>query len=170
MNETPHLKKLNLHICLLFLLYLPGSKVTFIDFQHLQERSGLSVSGEKNDTLYVVNFWATWCDPCLRELPAFENACHEFRNRKVKFIFVSLNARREINMVERFVDTHHFISEVYLLNATNSGDWIDLVDSSWSGTIPATVMYYHSKKVYFCEQEFTSAKLLKLINTKLKQK
>ena len=46
---------------------------------------------KENDTLYVVNFWATWCKPCIKELPAFEKINSEYKSQKVKVLMVSLD-------------------------------------------------------------------------------
>lgn len=154
------LKKASLVI--LFPILLTASKVTVVNLPQLQSYA----ANKHNDTLYVVNFWATWCDPCVKELPFFQAEQKKYADKKVKFIFVSMNAPRELNKVQTFADGHNLGPAVLLLNAGNPNDWIDKIDSSWSGTIPATVMYKLGKKVYFREGEFTSASLDKIIQSK----
>jgi len=156
---------------LLFPVLLTGNKVTTVTFEQLQTYAahpqGIH-SDKTNDTLYVVNFWATWCDPCVKELPAFQQEEKKYANHKVKFIFVSMNAPRELNKVQNFVDNQKLGPVVLLLNGGNPNDWIDKIDSSWSGSIPATVMYKSGKKVYFREGEFTPESLEKVIQSKNK--
>ena len=120
------------------------------------------------DTLYIVNFWATWCKPCVGEMPYFEKADAQFKAQKVKVIFVSLNALKEISQVDKFVNDKDLKAEVLLLNSGNPNVWIDQVDSSWSGSIPATVMYRKGKKTFFKEGEFTQNELDSIIQTKIK--
>lgn len=150
-------------VCILFFpLLFTGTKVTVVNLQQLQSYA----ANKHTDTLYVVNFWATWCDPCVKELPAFLEESKKYSGQKVKMIFVSMNAARELGKVQNFVDSHNLGPLVLLLNAGNPNDWIDKIDSSWSGTIPATAMYKSGKKVYFREGEFTSESLDKIIQSK----
>jgi thiol-disulfide isomerase/thioredoxin len=149
----------------LFLPFLLVQKpVGVVTFEQLQNEA----STKQNDTLYVVNFWATWCDPCVHEIPYFQKVYSKFSARKVKMIFVSLNAVRELTKVQQFADSKNLLPEVLVLNGGNPNNWIDKVDSSWSGSIPATVLYKHGKKLYFHEGELTEDSLTSVIQTKNK--
>lgn len=145
------------------LLFL-DPRVKTVNLQQLQAIA----AGQKNDTLYVVNFWATWCKPCVGEMPYFEKADAGFKSRKVKVVFVSLNSAREIPAVEKFVADKKIKPEVVLLSAGNPNAWIDSIDKSWSGAIPATAMYRNGKKVFFREGEFSQNDLDSIIKTKIK--
>ena len=149
-------------ITLLFPLLSGGNKVKIVTFDQLQTYA----AQKTNDTLYVVNFWATWCDPCVKELPAFEQEEKKYAHSKVKMIFVSMNSPKELSKVQNFSDNQKLGPIVLLLNGGNPNDWIDKIDNSWSGTIPATVMYKLGKKVYFREGEFTPETLDKVIQLK----
>jgi thiol-disulfide isomerase/thioredoxin len=153
-----------LFITLLFPFLFTSNKVAIVNLQQLQSYAAT----KHNDTLYVVNFWATWCDPCVKELPVFQQEEKKYAEKKVKMIFVSMNATRELSKVQTFADNQNLGPTVLLLNAGNPNDWIDKIDSSWSGTIPATAMYKWGKKVYFREGEFTSESLEKVIQSKNK--
>lgn len=126
-----------------------------------------SAVNRPNDTLYVVNFWATWCKPCVNEMPYFENAQQEFGKEKVKVIFVSLNSTKEVKQVEKLVSAKALKAETVLLDAGNPNNWINTVDSSWSGAIPATAMYRRGKKVFFREGEFEQPELYSIIKNKM---
>ncbi len=145
-------------------LVLLQNHVNVVTFSQLETQAAL----KQNDTLYVVNFWATWCDPCVKELPNFQQAYKKYKTHKVKMIFVSLNSQKELEKVEQFATDKALVPEVLLLNGGNPNNWIDKVDSSWSGAIPATAMYRHGKKVYFHEGELTQDNLNKTIETKNK--
>ncbi len=151
-------------ILLLFPVLLISNKVTVVNFEQLQNYA----ANKNNDTLYVVNFWATWCDPCVKELPAFQQESKKYAANKVKIIYVSLNSGKELNKVQDFVDSHKLGPPVLLLSGDNPNVWINKVDTSWSGAIPATVMYKSGKKVYFREGDFTSESLDKIIQSKNK--
>ncbi|MBL7777534.1 MAG: TlpA family protein disulfide reductase [Chitinophagales bacterium] len=122
---------------------------------------------QSDDTLYVVNFWATWCKPCVEEMPYFFAAADKFSNQKVKVIFVSLNSVKEKNTVQKFVNDRNIQQEVLLLNAGNPNVWINEIDSSWSGAIPATMFYKNGKKELFYEGEFTPQQLDSIIQSKI---
>lgn len=145
-------------------LFFAAPKVAVVNFEQLQEQA----ANKHNDTLYVVNFWATWCDPCVKEIPYFQQASQKLKGKKVKMIFVSLNAVRELDKVQKFVTDKQLGPEVLLLNGGDPNSWIDRIDSSWSGAIPATVMYKNGKKVYFHEGDFTLDKLTQVIQSKNK--
>ncbi len=113
-----------------------------------------------NDSVYVINFWATWCAPCVRELPAFEQLNETYSDRKVKVILVSLDNPDLIDdRVIPFMERMDLQSEVLLLDDPNSNRWIPLVSEEWSGAIPATVIYsaghrsFHEREFEFDELE-----------------
>lgn len=133
-----------------------------ITLEQLQKKTLLN-----NDTLYVVNFWATWCKPCIAEMPYFEAAGKKFADKKVKVLLVSLDFLSEKERVAKFVTVKNLGSEVYLLNAGNPNNWVDKIDPAWSGALPATVMYKNSTKTFFREGDFTQAELDSLIQTKI---
>jgi thiol-disulfide isomerase/thioredoxin len=104
----------------------------------------------------VVNFWATWCKPCVQELPYFEELNKNYSASGVRVILVSLDFKRELdNRVKPFIQKNNITSEVLLLNEPDYDSWINRVDSSWSGAIPATVIISKQKKDFF-EKDFSS--------------
>lgn len=120
----------------------------FDDFSHLLE--------QQNDTTYVVNFWATWCKPCVAELPYFQEISLAYQDKPVKVILVSLDFKRQIEKkLKPFLKKHQLHPEVVLLNDGNTTRWIDLVSPEWSGAIPATYFYKNDNHL-FIEGEFES--------------
>lgn len=94
-----------------------------------------------NDTTYVVNFWATWCKPCVAELPEFEALQKAHASEPVKVILVSLDFREDLEKrLIPFLNKHGYQCEVLLLNESNGNDFIDKIDPRWSGAIPATLI------------------------------
>lgn len=134
-----------------------------VDFEQLQKHTQ-----KDNDTLYVVNYWATWCRPCVAEMPYFFASAQKYKQQKVKVVFVSLNSAKEMDKVEKFAADKKITQSVFLLNAGNPNGWIDKVDPSWGGSIPATIMYKKKEKVFFREGEFTQTELDSVIDHKLK--
>jgi thiol-disulfide isomerase/thioredoxin len=154
-------------------ILLPASLLSFTAFYQKVEPVTLAqlrkqTENKINDTLYIVNFWATWCKPCVQEMPFFIEADKKFSSQKVKVIFVSLNSLKELPGVEKFVSNNNIQNPVCLLNAGNPNDWIDKIDNTWSGSIPATCMYKKGKKIFFKEGGLTQTELEQTISDKNK--
>ncbi|TZF85031.1 TlpA family protein disulfide reductase [Pedobacter sp. BS3] len=113
------------------------------------------------DTTFIVNFWATWCVPCVAELPDFEKLQATYSGNKLKVLLVSLDFKSKVNStVIPFIKKQHLRNEVYVLNETNQQEYIDRVDKSWSGALPATLMVNTTRNLrQFFEREFTYPEL-----------
>lgn len=99
-----------------------------------------------NDTTYVVNFWATWCKPCVEELPYFEELTRAYEGRAVRVILVSLDFPRQFKTkLAPFVEERQLQSAVIALADGRYNDWIDKVSTEWTGAIPATYIYKRDK-------------------------
>lgn len=134
---------------------------SFDDFEPLLE--------QKNDTLYVINFWATWCDPCVKELPDFQQVNQKFKNDRFKMILVSLDFEKQLeSKVKPFVREKQIDAEVVLLTDTKQNQWIDKVDKQWSGSIPITVIY-SSDFYFFKEGSMDFEELNEIITKNIKQ-
>lgn len=137
-----------------------GFTVKAFDFNGLEH-----YINPQEDTVYIVNFWATWCAPCVEELPYFEKINEEHGSKNVKVILVSLDMSKQVlSRLIPFLEKNKIRSEVVLLNDLDADVWINKVDSSWSGALPATLIY-NSKKRLFFEQSFTYETLLEQLNT-----
>jgi len=120
----------------------------------------------KSDTTYIFNFWATWCAPCVKELPHFEKLASVNKDKKIKLILVSLDFKRQFeSKLVPFITENKIQSEVLLLDEPDHNQWIDKVDPSWNGSIPATLIIdTKNKEKHFYEREFTYEELIKIVN------
>ncbi|MCF8425371.1 MAG: TlpA family protein disulfide reductase [Bacteroidia bacterium] len=118
-----------------------------------------------SDTLYIYNFWATWCKPCIEELPAFEKVAKDYQGEKVKIILVSNDFKKQIDSkLKPFLVQNKIQSEVVFMDETNPNNWLGLVDENWSGAIPATLFVYGKKhQIGFHEGVLTEEELIQWI-------
>lgn len=128
-----------------------STTVEIVDFDGLKP-----IFENNSDQVYIINFWATWCKPCVEELPYFEQIHEEYKNQEVKVILVSLDFPKQIkSKLIPFLEKHQLKSDVIVLDDPNANFWINEVDPSWSGAIPATVVYKADKRQFF-EKNFVS--------------
>lgn len=123
------------------------------------------VLSSKYDSVYVINFWATWCKPCIEELPYFEEAHHEFKKSNVRILLVSLDMASELErIVIPFIQKKKMLSEIVLLDEPDPNSWIDRIEPSWTGSLPATIIFNNSlKKRSFQEKQLTKEELFSII-------
>ncbi len=122
-----------------------------------------------NDTTYIVNFWATWCKPCVKELPAFEKLHETTAGQKVKVLLVSLDFMKYYHSkLIPFIQKHNLQPEVILLNDPHSNVWIDKVSPQWSGAIPATLIYRGNRRNFY-ERSFSYDQLETELQTFMKK-
>lgn len=101
-----------------------------------------------NDTLYIVNFWATWCKPCVAELPDFEKINQEYKTQKVKVVLVSLDFKEDMKKrVLPFLKKNKYKTETVILDETD-GSFIDKISKDWSGAIPGTLFIKNGQKEF----------------------
>lgn len=114
------------------------------------------------DTVYIVNFWATWCAPCVAELPYFEKLQSMYKEQPLKILLVSLDFKSKLkSAVEPFVRKTKLQNEVFLLNERKPQEYIDRISKEWTGAIPATLFVNRNKKLYnFYEKEFSFEELI----------
>jgi len=105
---------------------------------------------QQNDTTYVINFWSTWCAPCVKELPHFEALHEKYLNKKVKVILVSLDFPKQLETkLKPFLAENNLQSTLFVLTDPDANSWVDQVNPTWSGAIPATVVYKGTKNKFY---------------------
>jgi thiol-disulfide isomerase/thioredoxin len=118
------------------------------------------------DTVYVVNFWATWCGPCVAELPNFDKLQQTYKGKPLKVLLLSMDFKSKLNEVKTFAGKNKIVSEVYLADKPSEQAFIDQIDKNWSGALPGTMIVNTKRHIrQFYEKEFTYDELNKLYQT-----
>jgi thiol-disulfide isomerase/thioredoxin len=108
------------------------------------------LGGEKQAKPLLVNFWATWCDPCRDEFPDLVKVDQDYRRRGLDFITISLDDAADIKtLVPNFLRQMKATMPAYLLNVSDPEPVITTVDKDWGGALPATFLYDAKGKVVF---------------------
>lgn len=119
------------------------------DYQGLEP-----ILNKKDDKIYVVNFWATWCAPCVKELPYFEELNEKYAKDNVEVLLVSLDFPKQYDKkLKPFIVKHKLKSKVLALNDVDSNSWINKINPEWTGAIPATLIYNKEQRAFY-EQSF----------------
>ena len=149
--------KCSKNLLLLFLFFsvsaakaqtIPSWKVT-----RLQEFMATS------DSILVINFWATFCKPCVEEIPYFQHIVDKYKDQKVKLLLVSLDLKEEFpDKIKAFAVKNNYTNQIVWLNETNADYFCPRVDKKWMGGIPSTLII-NPKTGYrkFFEQQLRQA-------------
>ena len=117
---------------------------------------------ENHDNILVVNVWATWCVPCVKEMPDLNRLANEYKDKKVKIISISIDYADEIeSKIIPFIQKHKINFPVYVNNFENDEKFINYLNLEWSGAIPATFIYDkkgNQKKFLSGKHSFTDFK------------
>ena len=146
--------------CALFLIAISGEanaqQARIVKFEDLAK-----MMSRQNDTTYIFNFFATWCEPCVEEFPSFQRFSSCYAQEKMRLIFVSLDFKKDFSKrLLPFLQKHHVKNEVVLLDEPDYNSWIDHVDSGWDGNLPATLVINNGTHIHqMFAKDFTYASL-----------
>lgn len=123
----------------------------------------------ESKTPLIVNMWATWCLPCIEELPYFQKEAEEHRKDSVQLLLVSLDFKEVFPTgITKFMNKRKITAPVLWLDETNADYFCPKIDAKWSGSIPAT-LFINNKTGYrkFIEEQISHDELKKEIKTML---
>jgi thiol-disulfide isomerase/thioredoxin len=124
---------------------VPRPVVTEIKTEEL-----VALLNRESDKPLLVNFWATWCDPCRDEFPDLVKIDTEYRKRGLDFVTVSLDDPPEMKKeVPDFLQKMKATMPAYRLNVPDPDPAIKAVDPTWQGDLPATILYTTKGQVAF---------------------
>jgi thiol-disulfide isomerase/thioredoxin len=162
MNRVNHIFFAFIVFFLMSSAVLRGQKIEYLKIPELEK-----ILHNPENKLFVLNFWATWCAPCVSEFPGFDKVSKEYDNKNVRFIMVSLDFPSQIeNQLIPFLKKNKTSLEIDVMTDLDYNAWISKVDSQWQGEIPATLFFNNSKKAkFFHSGELTEPELRKYINS-----
>ncbi|HEY9176964.1 MAG TPA: TlpA disulfide reductase family protein [Flavipsychrobacter sp.] len=135
-----------------YMTVLVATLILTIGYTHAQEIPSYKAEqlmhrlGANEDTLYVVNFWATWCGPCIKELPEFDKLAEKYKGYPVKILLVNMDFKNDYpRRVQKFISKKNLVHEVLWLNESKPNEFIPKITNQWQGSIPATLVYYRKK-------------------------
>lgn len=134
------------------------NKPTIIKFETLDNLM------KQDGKIRVFNFWATWCAPCVNELPYFELAKEFYSEKEIEIVLVSLDFADQVDKVEKFMVRKKIKNRVVLLDEIDYNSWIDKVSKDWSGAIPTTLLIDRNNNKHLREGEMSQEELDDLIN------
>jgi len=119
---------------------------------------------KESKTPLIVTFWATFCVPCIQEIPYFQESVKRHKKDSVKLLLVSLDLHEDYAKIKPFAAKKHLTAPIVWLNETNADYFCPRIDSTWSGAIPAT-LFVNNKIGYrkFYEEQIKQEKFEKEI-------
>ena len=110
---------------------------------------------DTNDSVLVINFWATFCGPCIAEIPYFHTVANKYKNQNVKLLLVSMDFKESYpKKIRAFAIKRKYSAEIVWLDEEKPDDFCPKIDSNWTGSMPAT-LFINKKTGYrkFVEAE-----------------
>jgi thiol-disulfide isomerase/thioredoxin len=125
----------------------------------------------ESKTPLIINMWATWCIPCIEELPYFQEEAKKHEKDSLQLVLVSLDFKESFPTgIIRFMNKRKITAPVVWLDETNADYFCPKIDAKWSGAIPAT-LFINNKTGYriFVEEKISHEKLKQEIKALLEK-
>lgn len=144
---------------IIVLVALPLGYVSAQEIQSIDKKGIEQLVAIDSDAVHVVNFWATWCSPCVKEIGYFEELQQEYPEEILKVVLINLDFPNQVDRrVIPFIEEKGLTVDIYNMTELDYDEWIPSVDPEWSGAIPATLIF-RGEKSTFLEKEITRQEL-----------
>ena len=158
----------------IILLFVFAFSLTSANAQEIKkwELQDLEAAIKNSDKPTIINFWATFCKPCIEELPYFQETAKKYDSAGVQLILVSLDLPQAYpKKISAFAAKNKIKAPIVFLDETNADLFCPRVDPSWSGAIPASLFVNNKTgyKKFFEDQlskEQVEKEIISMINSK----
>ena len=125
---------------------------------NINEEAWREVKARHHDRVLLVNFWATWCEPCREEFPALVRLHSTYRGKGLSLVAISMDEPESVKEIEQFLKSEGAQFGSYRHNFQDFGAFIDTVNPKWGGGIPASFLYDRNGKLVVSWQGATNYK------------
>ena len=132
----------------MFLLVAFIAATTLVNAQEIKKLKAADIVKMLNTTNHpvVINFWTTWCGPCINELKYFEKTINEFKDKNVELVLISLDYPEDYNKIAPFVTKKGYKATVYWLDEQVTSVIQTTIDKGFEGNIPFSIFYNKATK------------------------
>ncbi len=135
-------------LAILNLAQARGQTSTAPVLHSIDEKGLTGLRAKSKGKVLVLNFWATWCTPCVKEFPELLKLQRTYAAKGLQLVFVSIDDDAKARQkVIAFLKNVKISFPSYLKKSSDDERFINAVDTSWSGAIPATFVYDRNGKL-----------------------
>ncbi|HUE74330.1 MAG TPA: redoxin domain-containing protein [Pirellulaceae bacterium] len=120
-----------------------------VELMPLDEAGATRLAKNDTDKLLLINVWATWCGPCVAEMPEFVTMHRMYRGRKFELVTISLDEPEEKETALKLLREKHVSATNYLSAVSSRDKLADLLDKEWPGPIPYTLLVAPGGKILY---------------------
>jgi thiol-disulfide isomerase/thioredoxin len=123
-----------------------------VSVQMIDEEGLKELITNNSGKLRLINVWATWCGPCVREFPEFITMNRMYRGRDFEFISISADDPDNKDKVLKFLQKQQASNTNYLFSGDDKYKLIDAIDPNWAGALPYTIIVEPGGKIVYAQQ------------------
>jgi thiol-disulfide isomerase/thioredoxin len=120
-----------------------------VELKPLEERGLARLMKNDTDKLLVINVWATWCGPCVAELPEFVTMHRMYRKRNFEMVTISIDEPEQTDAALKVLKEHHLSATNHIWTGATRDKLADLLDKEWQGPTPYTILVAPGGKIIY---------------------